>query len=39
MIGIGKSQQREEFFFDPSSVLVSAQLAVDFGQPPLDSKP
>ncbi len=39
MVGISESQQLEEFFFDPSGVPISSQFAVDFGQPPLDSKP
>ncbi len=39
VVRISESQQLEEFLFDPSGVLVSSQFAIDFGQPPLDSKP
>ena len=39
MVRIGIGQQLEEFLFDPSGLLISSQLAIDFGQPPLDSKP
>ncbi len=32
MVGISIGQQLEEFFFDPSGVLVSSQFTIDFGQ-------